>query len=861
MKSNKTLLLAGIISCGLITIIALLPFNNEIERSADTGDLKTSGAGQALDMWFAERAYPNENIPTQKYLDAYHLKKLAADEAKSQVRGSGWESLGPVNIGGRTLCLAFHPTEEDIIYAGSASGGLWKSTSQGAGQNGWEYVPTGFPVLGVGAIAIDQTNPDIIFIGTGETYGVGAAEPGTINRYTRGTYGIGILKSIDGGSSWSQVLAFNDNELKGVQDIEISAQNSNEIYAATTDGLYQSLNGGINWSLIFNSPNCIDVEVDPNDGNIIYVSQGNFNYGLDPSLNGIFKSTNKGVNFTELLDPGLLAAWSGSAKLAFDPTDSNTLYASIQVGWFNTGPTTPGGIFKTTNGGTNWSYINNQNIAQFQGWYSHDIAINPLNTSEIINVGVQTWKSVDSGMSFIQQSNNSWTIGEVPVTIPEGTDAYVHSDIHAVYYHPLNNKIFYATDGGVFVSDNGESPFTTLNGGLQTTQFYADMGSASTSLDLCIAGAQDNATYIYRGTPSWWRVIGGDGMSALVGRYNSDLLYASSQGLNILKSTNSGLNFVNKSPVLLAGDYTAFSAPYELNEANNNILYAGATYLYKSEDAAETWNPTTAQPVDGGNVILKIALSRTDPDILYIATAPDPFGNFGTTPKVLKSTDGGANFTVMNGLPNRVCKDIEIDPVDPSRVYLTFSGFGTDHVFKSTNGGANWIAIDNGLPDLPTNTIIIDPLNSDDLYVGNDLGVYFSDNGGSSWTLYSEGLPEATMVYDLNLVGIPNRKLRIATHGHGIYQRNFVNDPLAVNEFDLDLNIKLYPNPASDIVFIANGSGPISKVTVYGLNGQRLIETHETDRLDISGLSAGLYLVEITVKENLRLTKKLIVND
>ena len=371
----------------------------------------------------------NGRIPIHRsrpksFIEAFNLTRENANNSGIE-SGGGWESLGPINIGGRMLCMAFHPTDEDIIYAGSASGGLWKSTTQGLGQNAWEYVPTGFPVLGVAAIAIDQNDPDIILIGTGETYGVGIAEPGTINRLTRGTYGIGILKSIDGGASWTQVLAFDEDEIKGVQDIEISNQSSLEIYAATTDGVYQSLDGGDNWTLIFNQLNCTDIEVDPNDGNILYVAQGNFNYGLDPNLSGLFKSTNKGGNFTELLDAGLLTAWSGNAKLTFDPTNSNTIYADIQVGWFNTGPTTPAGIYKSTNGGTNWTNINNQNIAQFQGWYSHDLAINPLNPSEMINVGIQTWKSTDTGVNFTQKSQNSWTLGEVPVEIPEGLDNYV----------------------------------------------------------------------------------------------------------------------------------------------------------------------------------------------------------------------------------------------------------------------------------------------------------------------------------------------------------------------------------------------------------------------------------------------------
>jgi len=607
---------------------------------------------------------------------------------------------------------------------------------------------------------------------------------------------------------------------------------------------------------VFANANCFDIEIDKNNGNIIYVTQGNFNNGLDPNLNGIFKSTNGGDSFTELLDPGLLAAWSGNAKLVIDPTNSDILYASIQVSWFNTGATTPAGIFKSTDAGSTWANINNQNIAQFQGWYSHDIAVNPNNNSEIINVGIATWKSTDTGVTFTKKSNNSWTIGEVSVEVPEGGDDYVHSDIHAVYYHPLiANKVLYATDGGVFSSVDGGENFVTHNGGLQTTQYYADMGSSSTNPDFCIAGAQDNASYIFRGDPSWFRVLGGDGMSASVRPDDDQIVFGSSQGLAIRKSINGGTSFFNSQPII-GNEARAFAAPYKIAPSNNDIMYAGASFLYKNTVGGGTvWNATSAQVVDGTNVITKIAISPFNPDIIYVATVPDPF--FGTLPpKVFRSVDGGQNFTnVSTGLPNRVCKDIEFDPADDAIIYTTFSGFGSNHVFKSTNSGANWFAIDNGLPDLPTNTIVVDPINPDDIYVGNDLGVYYSENGGTSWEVFSDLLPEATMIYDLN-ISPSNRKLRIATHGRGIWERDFVNDPLSVSEFSINTsNIVLHPNPATNIVTIeieAPHNFDFVSVAVYNFLGQKITSLYSgplnfgRNTISWKGLNtnpAGSYLV------------------
>ncbi len=524
------------------------------------------------------------------------------------------------------------------------------------------------------------------------------------------------------------------------------------------------------------------------------------------------------------------------------------------------GATTPAGIYKSTDAGNTWANINNQNIAFYQGWYSHDIAVNPNNPSEIINVGINTWKSINSGVNFSQKTSNNWTLGEISVNVPEGGTNYVHSDIHAVHYHPINNKLFFATDGGVFVSNDGELPYTTLNGGLQTLQLCADMGSSASSPNFLIAGAQDNASYIYKGNPSWWRVIGGNGMSAAVNQDDDQIVYESWQGLNILKSLNNGFSFaVIVRPTLVSGDFTAFSAPYELAPSNQNILYAGGTYLYKSLDEGANWNVTSGTAVDT-NPIMNIAISPFNSNIVYVSTSPDPtFGPSGA--KVLVSVNSGLNFQQLtNGLSNRICKDIEFDPSDENVLYAVFSGFGTDHVFKTTDGGASWNAFDNGLPDVPTNTILIDPLNPDDIYVGNDLGVYYSENGGISWEVFSDNLPEAVMIYDLN-ESPSNRHIRIATHGHGIYQRSFVNDILSAGDVVLlDAEIKVYPNPTSEKIFIsiANKEAVISSIHLFNIIGQQVMKIDKNKReVSLAGLSDGIYFLKLNSKGK-SITKKIL---
>lgn len=857
----------------LATVVGLLfipQSDSEHPAQYSLEALETSGAGLSLEDWSFERSYPGNSISKKSFQAAFQTHRAQLLEKSGPLNGA-WESLGPENIGGRILCLAFHPTNPNIMYAGSAGGGLWKTTSQGVGRTAWEHVPTNFPVIGVATIAIDPNNPDHMLIGTGETYGVGFARPGTENRLTRGTYGIGILQTNDGGQTWTQVLDFDQDRIIGIQDLEMNPNNPLEVYAATTLGVYKSVDGGNEWNLIFIKSNCVDIEIDPNDGDVVYMSHGNLNFTQNVARSGIYKSTNGGERFIELVDPNLPSAWSGNAKLSIDPNNSNIIYAAVQDAFFNDSATPPRGLFKSTDAGDSWVNINQQDIARFQGWYSHDIAINPTNSDELYKVGIDAWKSTNGGSLFDKRSNwADWTFGRISVDSVEGIPTYVHADIHAVYYHPLEpEKVFFATDGGVFSTIDGGLSFTTHNGGLQTTQFYANMSSSTTNPELCIGGTQDNSTYIYRGEPSWYRVIGGDGMSAAIQAQNDQVIFGSAQGLYLVKSTDGGFSFSNASPDFNPGDRVAFSAPYEIAPSNDNIMYAGSQILYRSTNAAESWAPTRNVAIDGFNRCVKIGISPFDPNTLYVAMAPDPFS--GNSPaKVFKSTDGGQTFNQMMGLPDRVCKDITIDPSNEQIVYLAFSGFGTDHVYKSTNGGDSWISTGAGLPDVPTNTVAIDPLNTDDVYVGNDLGVYYSPDAGVTWENFSDALPDATMVVDLN-VSPANRKLRIATHGRGIYQRDFVSFPLDVEIVPAaNVQLNIYPNPASEWLHIElelTDHVPTASVRLLSLSGQVLEQLHQGPLVQGQNqlqwevnpnLPKGHYVIQLTI-EGKQINKSLLI--
>lgn len=799
---------------------------------------KPTEAGAALQLWAGSRLFPDGTFQTEKYSQALTAMRLAA-----QLRGersTAWEDLGPKNIGGRTLCLAVHPLDTNILWMGSASGGIWKSTTAGRGAAAWQRVETGFPVLGVSSVAIDPVNPDIMYAGTGEVYNRDNSLPSIAVRTTRGTYGIGILKSTDGGQSWQKCLDWSYGDLRAVQDIKINPLRPATLYAATTEGVLRSYDAGANWQTVSDVPMAVDLEINPSDTSKIYVSHGSLD---NNAISGIYRSQNSGDSFTKMTS-GLPASFSGKALLTISPSNPDILYVTVgnvlqQVG-----------MYKTTNGGNSWTLANSTDVCKHQGWYSHDIAVHPTDPNTFVWAGFDTWKSSNGGASVQQKSYwYLWDFGYVPAGGPEGPPDYVHADIHRVYYETSDpEKVYLVTDGGLFVSLDGGETYEGRNGGYQTQQFYANLGNSSSSSDLAIGGMQDNATAIYFGDPSWTRVLGGDGLCAAIRPGNDQIIYGSIQYLAMNKSTDGGQSWYGIGNEI--NEDAAFNGPFELAPSNPDVMYAGAQNLWRSGNAGESWFRVTTSTPDLGNYILTIAINPNDPDEVYFSTYP----NSTDQAKVFKFSANTGIAEEINGLPNRYCMDINWHPTNPNIAYAVFGGFNTEHVWRTLDGGQTWSAIDNGLPDLPTNTLLIDPLYPDVLYVGNDLGVWVSANAGASWEPYSTEAPQALLVMHLSMEP-QTRKLRAATYGLGLWQTDMLT-PSQIKTPVAGIQIQsISPNPAGDravLNFYLADAGNV-QVEMYDMQGKLVWQT-ETERLPVGNhrrelslgsLPAGTYGVSI----------------
>ena len=822
---------------------------------------KTSGAFEALSFFGLSRTYPFEKLPSQAYFAAWEsVQQNTANNREASTEP--WETMGPKNHGGRTLALAFNPQNTNTMFAGTASGGLWRSYTAGVGAQAWEYIPTGYPVLGVSCITFNPNDSTVMYIGTGEVYNYAQSGTGAAYRPTRGSYGIGILKSEDGGQSWSKSLDWSYDQNQGVWAVKISQQDPNIVYAATTDGIYKSTDAGDSWAQINDVVMGTSLLVHPENDEIVVAAHGN----LGSSGHGIYKTTNGGQSWTKIVS-ALPQVFEGKALLEFAPSNPNTIYASIGNGISSSSGAS--WLCQSTDFGDTWTVQNTTDYSRWQGWFSHDVAVSPENPDNLIVVGIEVWKSTTGGSNIQNIATGGLGFDTPPLEGPDGPPSFVHSDCHDVIFHPTDPDIFYiAGDGGIHRSlDNGQT-FHSCNGGYQSVQFYNGFSNSYQDSIFCIGGLQDNGTIFWEGGVIWTRVFGGDGSWTAINPQNDSTVYVSYQNLSMQKSTNRAQSFFGVAPPW-SNESTVFIAPFVIANDAPDVLYAGRGRVYKTQNGGANWVATNSGNVLDGNPVLSLAISPQNSNVVYAGTAPTTL--FGGTPgNIFVTTDGGDTWTNVTGdLPDRFPMDLTVDPTNEAIAYVTFSGFGTGHVFKTEDYGASWEDVSLGLPDVPTNAVIVDPLYPNNVYVGNDLGVFASIDGGYNWEPYMEGLFDATMVFDLKISTL-NRKLRAATHGNGAFQRDLLEEEIVStkNTLSKNFNLNIFPNPVRFNATIQYEQAIAGKINLRLVNVQGQVvknlfnDTQTTGiqslKLNPSDLDRGLYYLQL-ITENGTITKKVVV--
>jgi len=757
-----------------------------------------------MDLWSEMRTYPNKNMDASEFNSSFQLSRAmltsqASTNAPNATQVTPWVELGPKNFSGRILSIGFHPTNPNIMWVGSASGGLWKTTTGGTGAAGginWTYVPTGFPVLGVPSIAVNPLDGNEIYIGTGEVYNStpgGSTGAGHIRTF-RGTYGIGILKSIDGGVTWTKTLDFTNTSLKGVMDIVINPATPANVFAATTDGIYRTTNSGASWTLIHNVTYAMDLVFKPGDPNVLYSGSGNF---LSAN-NGIYKTINANAatpTFTKLTS-GLPNPISGKIMLAMSAATPTKIYASVGKDPLSSDVQ---GLYMSTNEGATWAATGVANMLGTQGWYGHDIAVSQANSNNLIWAELNTYRSTDGGVTtsntgvWSQWDIANTTVGDLTEGVSNVTN-YVHADVHRISPSPHNTSTFFlCTDGGLFRTTDNGATFNTLNGGLNTSQIYANMTVHPTNASYMLIGLQDNEAAVYEGNPGFRRIGNlGDGFHTAMNSTGT-IQFVESYYFARRRSTNSGASFGSSSPQTPAAENACFNVPMVFSKvAGSAYMFAGTNLFKRSTDAGLNWTNLNAGNPIAGSLCPAISMVAPTNDIVYFSTAPGG----AVRSKLWKTTNATAaspTFTDITGtLPDRYYSGIEVDPTDPNRVFVTLSGFGTSHIYMSVDGGTTWSDLGGGLPNVPHNAVFISPVpgaaGRGQVYVGNDLGIFVANSvpltgplGATTtvtWHNYSQGMGDATMVSDI--LATNTLKLRVATYGRGIWETDLASTTLPI---------------------------------------------------------------------------------
>ncbi len=792
-----------------------------------------------MDLFYQSRAYPVDEIPVEKLAKAFETQRMEASTRGSRFSGS-WHALGPLNFGGRTLQITFNPLDPRTVYACSASGGLWVSRSGGVGPTAWQRVNTGYPVSSTTCLAISAADTGLMFLGTGEVYNYGLAGTGYAVWPTRGFYGIGILKTRDGGKTWTKSLDWSSGPLRGVWMIKFNPQNAATLWAGTTEGLYRSTDTGNTWQLALNVKMVTDFLIHPQDTLIMLAACGD----LGSPGHGLYRSADGGNTWQKLGTAEGIPDFYGKIMLGICKGSPDNMYASIGY------PDNARELYRSTDKGAHWQPMTTDRYAY--GWFAHDLSVHPANPLDVICAGVSVYKLQVPGDSLSEKSRWwAWDMSATPIGGPEGPPDYVHADIHDIVRHPDTPEIVYfATDGGIFRSlDNGET-FSGHNGGYQTQQFYQGLATSWSDSMFALAGMQDNSTAVYEGHYSFRRVVGGDGAYCIIRQWNDNVVYASTQWGRHYKSTNHAQNFSYLSGLDYHIYNTNFVSPLVAVPGQPDVLFAGKDSVYKSTNGGLSW--ANLGQIDNGRPVLALAISRSNANVLYAATSPmylSPGITVTLDPPagLFRSDDGGQTWSsIRNGLPDRFYNDIAIDPSDSQTAFVALGGYGSHHIYNTRDGGNTWSVSDSGLPDLPVNALLIDPSRPKYMYAGTDLGVYVSADSGATWSLYSDGLPEAVIVYDLAVTA--NHRLIAATHGNGLYMGDMMGAPLGTG-LSIPANaLMLYPNPVSDYLKVAyNLPDANGTWAVYSLDGRVLmsgrLQNHSgVLELDMEHVISGQYL-------------------
>lgn len=697
------------------------------------------------------RAYPNDSIDYNAYKAAVAQRdQMSAGPLKARFRNAGspppgggfgieslWStfySLGPNNlqppgqwafgaqpVTGRANGVAFDPQHSGTYYMTSATGGTWKTTDSGSH---WIVLSDQWSSLCGASVAVDPVNSQNVYVGTGD--------------FPYGTQPFGIMKSTDGGNTWTNIgTSFGNNS---VNKILIDPDNPSIITVATGmpryGGVYRSTNGGSTWTQVITQAGVYtDVECS------LKTSNGyRYYYATGEHGGGVWISSDRGATWTKLTTPMVNNGGNG-LSVACSPLYAYQLY--LFCGDDHK-------VYRSSNWGSTWTDItgNLSSIDWGQAWYDSYIKCGQGLTTypfDVVYVGILD--------TYSTTGNGTWTSLLQTYT---GNDR-AHTDQHDLAINPANyNDILLGNDGGVYdmhVSNGAFLSATSLNATINTVQFYgADFYSGDFAWAL--GGSQDNGSEcdnIGGGTTStstWYGVTGGDGGNARINQTYPWYQYTTSQGGGVYHTTNYWNSGYTSSinPSYGSGETMPWEAATALDPSTWNWFYTATDHLYRFDESSDTWTDDLGgQDLAGsGGIVTSIAVAPTDSRVIYTGSSDG---------QIWMSTfygNSGYWYRIDSGLPSGSITSIAVSPTTALDIIVSIGGTGHDHVYRCTNTlyAPAWMALDssgpNSFPDIPATAVAREPFDPDfTYYVGTDIGVFYTTDAGNTW-------------YSINRFGLPN---------------------------------------------------------------------------------------------------------
>ncbi len=779
--------------------------------------------------------------------------------------------IGPAVMSGRISSLDVVNKQTEIMYVGSASGGVWKSISGGI---------TFRPVFddytqSIGKVTIDQNHPDTVWVGTGE--------PWVRNSVSVGT---GIYKTTDGGQNW-QHLGLKKTER--IADIIIHPTNSDIVYVAALGhlwdgneerGVYKTIDGGKSWEKILHideNTGCTDLDIDPENPDIIYAAMWSFRrypWSFDSGQNGksgLYKTTDGGKNWN-MIHNGLPDEKLGRMAIAVAPSNGELIYLTVEC------KSKEGkGLYLSLNRGESWEKVSNDFNTTVRPFYFSNLVVDPKNDSIVMKCGLQMIISEDRGDRFRPMS------------------ASVHSDVHDIWIDPNNTKhLIIGTDGGVYESfDRGETFRMFMN--LPVSQFYHLSVDDDIPFNV-YGGLQDNASWFGPSRKAgginngdWKSTVGGDGFYAFRHPTDKDIIFGESQGGNLSRYNKKTGRAKNIKPFSQADEDKyrfSWNAPVHLSPNDPDRMYFGAQYVFRSEDKGDSWkrispdlttnDPEKQKQHESGGLTIDNSTAENHCTIYAIAESPKD-GNLiwaGTDDGNLQLTiNGGVSWTnVVENIPD-LPKNTWVSFIEPSHfekgtLYVTFDGHRTgdmqSYLYKTTDLGKTWINLITDQIDGYALSVREDLENPNLLFLGTEFGLFISIDGGKNWARHENNMPKVG-VRDM-VIHPRDNALVMGTHGRGIIIIDDITPLRQVNEEVLAKKVHFFKTEVSILRDPGAGGGwyggdgnfsgpnPNTRAkVVYFMNkrhvfGKMYVEVFKDGELVKSipaGKSAGINIVEM----------------